>query len=118
MDGLGETEAELRRSLNDVDEFGFPHYGTYEYATDNPFVKHETPFAEGMRLLENNGSLTDAALLLEVATQRDAEHEDEEIHRSNSERSRAGRRARAGRGAAPARRRGRRPRVPLQSVVP
>lgn len=89
MDGLGETEAELRRSLNDVDEFGFPHYGTYEYATDNPFVKHETPFAEGMRLLENNGSLTDAALLLEVATQRDAENEDEEIHRSNSERSRA-----------------------------
>ncbi|WFD20901.1 Peroxisomal membrane signal receptor PTS1 [Malassezia caprae] len=87
LDGLGEDEAELRRHLNEVDERGFPVLGTYEYEAHNPFVSHASPYAEGMRLIENNGSLTDAALLFEAATQRDAANG--EIELSHEERSRA-----------------------------
>ncbi|WFD04033.1 Peroxisomal membrane signal receptor PTS1 [Malassezia obtusa] len=90
LDGLGDEEASLRNTLNEVDERGFPVLGDYVYAQANPFAQHATPFAEGVRLLENNGSLTDAALLFEAATQRDAEpYADEEIERTNEERSRA-----------------------------
>lgn len=89
-DGLGEAEERLRPMLNDVDEAGFPVLGEYTYAPANPYVDHPAPFAEGVRLLEHNGSLTDAALLFEVATQRDAapQHADE-IQRTDAERSRA-----------------------------
>lgn len=90
LDGLGDNEASLRNTLNEVDENGFPILGDYTYATNNPFAQHSTPYAEGLRLLENNGSLTDAALLFEVATQRDAEMGTaDEIERTNEERSRA-----------------------------
>ena len=91
-DGLGEAEARLRREwLGDVDEAGFPRLGTYEYEAHNPFAGHATPYAEGMRLLENNGSLTEAARLFEVATQRDVESQQvsDEIDLSRAERSRA-----------------------------
>lgn len=91
-DGLGEAEARLRRAWqSDVDEAGFPMLGQYEYEAHNPFAGHATPYAEGMRLLENNGSLTDAARLFEVATQRDTEsqHVSDEIDLSRAERSRA-----------------------------
>lgn len=90
LDGLGAAEAELRHTLNEVDENGFPLLGEYDYVSQNPFAHHPTPFAEGLRLLEQNGSLTDAALLFEVATQRDAETGTaDEIERTNVERSRA-----------------------------
>ena len=91
-DGLGEAEARLRREwLGDVDEAGFPRLGAYEYEAHNPFAGHATPYAEGMRLLENNGSLTEAARLFEVATQRDVESQQvsDEIDLSRAERSRA-----------------------------
>lgn len=89
-DGLGEAEGSLRNTLNEVDEHGFPVLGDYSYAQDNPFAQHPTPYAEGMRMLEQNGSLTDAALLFEVATQRDAASDaDGELERTHEEASRA-----------------------------
>lgn len=88
LDGLGEDEAALRRHLNEVDERGFPMLGTYEYEAHNPYVSHASPYAEGMRLIEHNGSLTDAALLFEAATQREATGGGE-IELSHEERSRA-----------------------------
>ena len=74
-----------------MDEAGFPRLGAYEYEAHNPFAGHATPYAEGMRLLENNGSLTEAARLFEVATQRDVESQQvsDEIDLSRAERSRA-----------------------------
>ncbi|WFD04722.1 Peroxisomal membrane signal receptor PTS1 [Malassezia vespertilionis] len=90
MDGLGETEAGLRKAFNEQDENGFPRLGDYSYASNNPFSEHATPFAAGLRLLEQNGSLTDAALLFEVATLRDQEiAKDAELERTNVEKSRA-----------------------------
>ena len=88
LDGLGEDEAALRRHLNDVDERGFPMLGSYEYESHNPYVSHAAPYAEGMRLVEQNGSLTDAALLFEAATLRDAAAQGE-IELTHEERSRA-----------------------------
>lgn len=90
LDGLDETEARLRRELGDVDENGFPLLGTYQFDETNPYIDHKTPYAEGMRLVENNGSLTDAALLFEAAAQRDAEQvAGDELELTRAERSRA-----------------------------
>ncbi|WFD32466.1 Peroxisomal membrane signal receptor PTS1 [Malassezia sp. CBS 17886] len=88
-DGLGDREASLRHTLNEVDERGFPVLGEYQYTQHNPFATHPSPFAEGMRLLDGNGSLTDAALLFEVATQRDAVATGDELQHTAAERSRA-----------------------------
>lgn len=89
-DGLGEVEARLRRELNDVDAAGFPNLKPYEYETENPFAGHAAPYAEGMRLLEHNGSLSDAALLFEVATQQsNSGRVSDEIDLSRAEQSRA-----------------------------
>ncbi|WFD44140.1 Peroxisomal membrane signal receptor PTS1 [Malassezia psittaci] len=89
-DGLGPEEQGLRSFLNEIDENGFPLLGDYAYSQDNPYAQHTSPYAEGLRLLENNGSLTDAALLFEVATQRDMQPDfTAETMRTDEERSRA-----------------------------
>lgn len=87
-DGLGEEEASLRGQLNEVDERGFPVLDAYQYEAHNPYNAHASPYAEGVRLVENNGSLTDAALLFEAATQRESSG-DGEITLTHEERSRA-----------------------------
>lgn len=89
-DGLGEAEALLRNELNEVDESGFPTLGAYEFEANNPFATHPAPYAEGIRLVENNGNLTDATRLFEVATQRDQDNiSTDEIDRTRAEKSRA-----------------------------
>lgn len=89
LDGLGEEEARLRHELTDVDDGGFPMLGSYQFDAQNPYAQHAAPYAEGVRLLENNGSLTDAALLFEAAAQRDQEAPADELDLSRAERSRA-----------------------------
>ncbi|KAJ3002661.1 Peroxisomal membrane signal receptor PTS1 [Thoreauomyces humboldtii] len=42
----------------------------YVFETENPYVGHPDPLAEGARLLEQGESLSDAALALEAAVQR------------------------------------------------
>ncbi|CEH16656.1 TPR repeat-containing protein [Ceraceosorus bombacis] len=85
MDGYGTTGID-----------GFPRLGAYRFAQENPFSTHENPMAEGLRLLANGGSLADAALLFEAATQRDVEGgsggELQEVNRALREKSEAWRR--------------------------
>ncbi|WFD28715.1 Peroxisomal membrane signal receptor PTS1 [Malassezia nana] len=87
-DGLSMQEAALRGKLNEVDERGFPVMDRYQYEAYNPYLSHASPYAEGVRLVENNGSLTDATLLFEAATQRKSSGNGE-IKFTHEERSRA-----------------------------
>ena len=43
----------------------------YVFEKENPFLNHENPLAEGLRILEESGRLTDAALAFEAAVQKD-----------------------------------------------
>lgn len=85
MDGYGTTGID-----------GFPRLGAYRFAQENPFSTHQNPMAEGLKLLANGGSLADAALLFEAATQRDVEGgsggEPQEVNRALREKSEAWRR--------------------------
>lgn len=49
---------------------------TYQFEAENAYLSHADPFAEGMRLVESNGSLTQAALAFEAAVQKDPQHAD------------------------------------------
>jgi peroxin-5 len=93
---LDGTEDALLDGFGTVGVDGFPRLGGYRFAQDNPFMTHEAPLAEGLRLLANGGSLADAALLFEAATQRDAAGgtggEQGEVSRALRERSEAWRR--------------------------
>lgn len=70
--GLDGTEDALLDGFGSVNEDGYPRLGGYRFDGQNPFVTHPDPLSEGLRLLGNGGSLADAALLFEVATQREA----------------------------------------------
>lgn len=71
--GLSGTEDALLDGFGTVSADGFPRLGKYRFDQRNPFLTHSDPLSEGLRLLGNGGSLADAALLFEVATQRDAQ---------------------------------------------
>ncbi|TPX34526.1 hypothetical protein SmJEL517_g02920 [Synchytrium microbalum] len=43
----------------------------YTFETENHFLDHPDPMSEGIRLMENGGSLSEAALALEAAVQRE-----------------------------------------------
>ena len=86
--GLDGTEDDLRRVSSQITN-EHPELGPYQYAPHNPYMAHPHPYAEGMRLIEQNGSLTDAALLFEAAAQQEELESPREIGRSMLERSRA-----------------------------
>lgn len=69
--GLDGTEDALLDGFGTISADGYPRLGSYRFDNRNPFVSHEDPLSEGLRLLSSGGSLADAALLFEVATQRD-----------------------------------------------
>lgn len=71
--GLDGTEDELLDSFGTVNANGFPRVGKYRFEQQNPYVDHPDPLSEGLRLLGNGGSLADAAMLFEVATQRETQ---------------------------------------------
>ena len=54
---------------SDAFEDGKPDLGDYLFEPDNPFLQHERPFEEGVRLMENSGSLSEAALAFEAVCQ-------------------------------------------------
>jgi peroxin-5 len=70
--GLDGTEDALLDGFGTISADGYPRLGSYRFDNRNPFVTHPDPLSEGLRLLGSGGSLADAALLFEVATQRDA----------------------------------------------
>lgn len=53
---------------NDVFD-GKPDLGDYLFEPDNPYMTHQDPFNEGMRLMEAGGSLSEAALCFEAVCQ-------------------------------------------------
>lgn len=48
----------------------------YVFESNNPYINHPNPLAEGQRLLEAGGSLSEAALAFEAAVQREPENSD------------------------------------------
>ncbi|CAI2188572.1 20590_t:CDS:2, partial [Funneliformis geosporum] len=72
-----------KSSLRDGDEYidpknwesnlmkRFANLGDYTFEHNNPYIEHEDPFQEGLRLMEEGGSLSEAALAFEAAVQKD-----------------------------------------------
>jgi peroxin-5 len=48
---------------------GKPDLGEYMFEPENPWIFHEHPFEEGIRIMENGGSLSMAALAFELVCQ-------------------------------------------------
>jgi peroxin-5 len=71
MGGLDGTEDALMEGYGMLSSEGYPRLGKYRFDQRNPYINHPDPLSEGLRLLGNGGSLADASLLFEVATQRD-----------------------------------------------
>ncbi|KAE8213044.1 hypothetical protein CF327_g3375 [Tilletia walkeri] len=96
MAGLDGTEDRLLNGIGSVDDNGYPRLGNYRFTANNPYAYHSDPLAEGLRLLSSGGSIADAALLFEVATQREVQGgtggEQGEVDRTRRERSEAWRR--------------------------
>lgn len=53
-----------------LDEQGRPNLGEYMFEPENAYLTHENPYAEGQRLLQTGGSLSEAALCFEAVCQR------------------------------------------------
>ena len=51
-----------------------PRLGDYLFEEDNPFASVPDPFGEGVRIMEEGGNLSLAALAFEAAVQKDPEH--------------------------------------------
>ncbi|KAL9940930.1 hypothetical protein V8E36_000418 [Tilletia maclaganii] len=94
--GIDGTEDRLLNGIGSVDNNGYPRLGAYRFTANNPYAYHQDPLAEGLRLLSSGGSIADAALLFEVATQREVQGgtggEQGEVDRNRRERSEAWRR--------------------------
>jgi|SRR5579859_7271835 len=59
---------------------GKPDLGDYLFEPDNPYMSHPDPFAEGVRLMEVGGSLSEAALAFEAVCQLDPQRVDGWTH--------------------------------------
>ncbi|KAF8135431.1 TPR-like protein [Boletus edulis] len=70
--GMGEFTGSTTNNPK-FDEFGYPILTEYAFEKNNPFLQLSTssrsPLSEAKALLERNGSLSEAALLLEAAIQ-------------------------------------------------
>ena len=55
---------------------GKPDLGDYLFEPDNPYMNHPDPFAEGVRLMEVGGSLSEAALCFEAVCQLESKRVD------------------------------------------
>lgn len=88
--GIDGTEDRIRKMLDgpEIGDDGFPIFEQYRPQADNPYATHPSPYAEGVRLMENNGSLSDAALLFEVAAHQSNEGRPEGLELDAAELSR------------------------------
>lgn len=60
-----------------------PDLGEYVFETHNPFLTHPDPMSEGMRLLDQGGSLSEAALAFEAALQTNPGNSEAWMHLGN-----------------------------------
>lgn len=51
-----------------------PDLGEYIFEPKNPYLEHSQPMEEGLRIVEQDGSLSEAALAFEAAVQQDPEN--------------------------------------------
>ena len=56
------------------DRYRDPQMGNYIFEEDNPFSATKDPFDEGIRIMNEGGNLSLAALAFEAAVQRDPQH--------------------------------------------
>lgn len=93
---MPHDEEAFLSNIGTMDANGRPRLGEYRMQSANPFLTHPDPLAEGLKLLADGGSLSDATLLFEAATQRSVEGgtggEADEVSREARERSEAWRR--------------------------
>ncbi|KAF9435724.1 Peroxisomal membrane signal receptor PTS1 [Entomortierella beljakovae] len=57
--------------FSDFNAIYAPQLGPYTFEPNNPYLTHADPMAEGVRLTEQGGSLSEAALAFEAAVQQD-----------------------------------------------
>ncbi|KAF9918490.1 Peroxisomal membrane signal receptor PTS1 [Lobosporangium transversale] len=57
--------------FSDLSAIAAPQLGPYTFESNNPYLTHPDPMAEGIRLTEEGGSLSEAALAFEAAVQQD-----------------------------------------------
>ncbi|KAF9971289.1 Peroxisomal membrane signal receptor PTS1, partial [Modicella reniformis] len=57
--------------FSDLNSVAAPHLGPYTFELNNPYLTHPDPMVEGIRLTEEGGSLSEAALAFEAAVQQD-----------------------------------------------
>ncbi|KAF9334576.1 Peroxisomal membrane signal receptor PTS1 [Podila minutissima] len=67
LDDPKSWEAEF----SDINNIAKPDLGPYSFETNNHYLTHPDPMAEGIRLTEEGGSLSEAALAFEATVQRD-----------------------------------------------
>ncbi|KAG2229344.1 hypothetical protein INT48_004095, partial [Thamnidium elegans] len=60
-----------------------PDLGEYVFETHNPFLTHPDPMSEGLRLLEQGGSLSEAALAFEAVLQNNPVNSEAWMHLGN-----------------------------------
>ncbi|KAI5890569.1 TPR-like protein [Schizophyllum commune H4-8] len=72
--GLGDFDGSMAPKRIEFDEYGIPKLEPYEFEQNNPYLdgsnQARSALEEAKALLEHNGSLAEAALLLEAAIQK------------------------------------------------
>ncbi|KAG2174115.1 hypothetical protein INT43_004135 [Umbelopsis isabellina] len=62
-----------------------PDLGEYVFEIENPFLNHPDPMSEGLRLMEQGGSLSDTALAFEAAVQKSPHDSQAWMHLGNTQ---------------------------------
>ncbi|CAG8483760.1 9306_t:CDS:2 [Cetraspora pellucida] len=71
--------AQFQNNYDDLENFNQDssmYFGKYDFEQDNPYLLHEDPFQEGLRLTEMGGTLSEIALAFEAAVQKDNNNSD------------------------------------------
>lgn len=66
-----DDPASWETEFSDMNAVAAPQLGPYTFEPKNHYLTHPNPMAEGIRLTEEGGSLSEAALAFEAAVQQD-----------------------------------------------